>query len=655
MTTTTANNKNALENLSFSRNGDRNLPSARQLLQHLVDTQKVSVEEVQSSYQFLVERAVAQLNEDETSENDTLTQHVVVNVTGSGSFASPSAPATSSANATTTGDPLNNPARTFCFLVGCKSDWEGKERDEIGDRALFEKLQTQAGIPVAQCDYLADSEATAGACQRRLKKILEFTTAEDTFIFYYGGHGHWKGFNTGEKRWKHVHVIETIEKYFRGHTVLLLVDCCNAANLIEVLKKRKLRCNYICLATSPPFKESGPNYTLTACLVDALDGSPKIPRTKTDVSLSDLVAFMADRHAFDKGDLLCSYVSEHVDPTTPFFTTGARRHRGSSFARNLSVTQDAPSYSRVPSQPDIGARVFYRHAGGPINTVQGESVYFYPSWFEGRVVENNVDGSCRIKAMNPLYKDISWEVTVAPANLLNDLHMGLFCDVSEDFMNANVELAQQFKYLDFGAFRAGTRVRALWWDGILHPGVVLDYMQVDWEGFLEDEAARGFPAAGPHVPVRWVLEGDAWDMVPVSRIMAEPEKEGHQDVAAMVRYIEATSEQALARAAEELTSERQVLIKSIESAGKRIVDAKKIFGATKLKYFWPTDDRDWNQGHAVCPEDVDLFELARHANYDVLGDYCALHCPKFWCKDHTTTVYPVKYIARPDDPKATNP
>jgi hypothetical protein len=232
--------------------------------------------------------------------------------------------------------------------------------------------------------------------------------------------------------------------------------------------------------------------------------------------------------------------------------------------------------------------------------------------------------------------------------------MGSFFDISTDFMNANVALAKQFKYFDFGAFRAGAKVRALWWDGILHPGIVLDYKQVDWEDFLEEDSGRQYPAAGPHVPVRWVLEGDAWDMVPVSRIVGEPENEGQQDVAAMVRSITTTSEESLACAAKEFTSERQVLIKSIESAGKKIVDAKELFGTTKLKYFWPTDDRDWNDGHSVCAEDVDLFELARHANYDVLGDYCPMHCPKFWCEDHKTTIYPAKYLARRDDSKATN-
>jgi hypothetical protein len=626
-----------------------------QLLQHLVDTGKVSVDEVKSSYQSLVDCALAELKKDATRASDLSSVTVVASGNGTSTLPSPSQSDPIGAKANSgTGTPLNNPMHTFCFLVGRKSDWEGKERDEIGDRALFEKLQTQAGIPAAHCDYLADSQATAGACQQRLQGMLELTTAADTLIFYYGGHGHWKGFHTAKRQWKHVHVVDTIEKYFNGHTVVLLVDCCNAANLIDILKERKLRCNYICLTASPPFKESGPQYTMTACLIDGLEGSLAIPRAQSDVTLTDLIAYMADRHAFEKGDLLCSYVFGSIDPLTPFLTAGARYHRDCNFTRSMSVVQDSPAYSRVPAAPNIGERVFYRHAGGTVKTLQGDSVYFYPSWFEGRVEQNNDDGRCRIKAMNPLYKNISWEVTVSPADLLNDLHMGSFFDVSTDFMNANVALAKQFKYLDLGAFRAGAKVRALWWDGILHPGIVLDYKQVDWEDFLEEDSGRQYPAAGPHVPVRWVLEGDAWDMVPVSRIVGEPENEGQQDVAAMVRSITTTSEESLACAAKEFTSERQVLIKSIESAGKKIVDAKELFGTTKLKYYWPTDDRDWNDGHSVCAEDVDLFELARHANYDVLGDYCPMHCPKFWCEDHKTTIYPAKYLARRDDSKATN-
>lgn len=655
-----------LESLSFSRDRDddgRKLPTERQLLQHLVDSGRVSIDQVKSSYQTLIDHARIALNDD-----------------GSAAEQPPSAPLpknnTMGSRSDTTA--LNDPAHTFCFLVGCKSDWEGKDRDEIGDRALFKKLETI--IPDAQCTYLADEQATAGNCQRRLEEMLKRTTSADALVFYYGGHGHWRGFNTEGRRWKHVQVVDTIERYFCGHTVLLLVDCCNAANMIQILKETKhpaRRCNYICLASSPPFRESGPTYSMTACLLDALEhGSPKIPRgvaAQTEyVTLSDLIAYMADRHALEKGDLLCSYVSGNVDPATPFLTTTATAttknghsitsgvvRASSLFAARPTtsmVQDDAPTFARVPAVPEIGARVYYRHPGGVIHTLQGESMYCYPSWFEARVVGNSNDGGCRIRGMDPLDKNNLWEVTVDPSKelLLNDVFMGLFCDVGNDFITANVQLAKQFKYIDFSAFRAGTKVRALWWDGILHPGVVLDYMEVDWEGFLENNAGRDFPAAGPHVPVRWVLEGNAWDMVPVSRIIvAESESpcDDNQDPASIARFIKETSDSALARAAEEFTSERQVLIKSIESAGKTIVNARTAFGTSKLKYFWPTDDRDWNDGHAVCIEDVDLFEMARHANYDVSGEYCAMHCPKFWCQDYTTTIYPIKYVARRDDPK----
>jgi hypothetical protein len=120
-------------------------------------------------------------------------------------------------------------------------------------------------------------------------------------IFYYGGR-YFRGFGTPGCTFEYGVLIEEIERWFQGDRVILLADCCASGNLChEIDDPPSMRHNYVAIASTQPHMEAGAAWCITTCWINLLK------KNYCQVSLSQIIAYMADETARTKGDCLASF------------------------------------------------------------------------------------------------------------------------------------------------------------------------------------------------------------------------------------------------------------------------------------------------------------------------------------------------------------
>jgi hypothetical protein len=92
--------------------------------------------------------------------------------------------------------------------------------------------------------------------------------------------------------------------------------------------------------------------------------------------------------------------------------------------------------------------------------------------------------------------------------------------------------------------------------------------------------------------------------------------------------------------ASDTDNQRAVMIKSINSFGRNVADAKTVVGSSSLFCYWPEEDI-WYNGDAIDLSSVSLEVLASHAMFKLPG----LYCPVLY-DDGESYLIPVHYIRR---------
>ncbi len=205
------------------------------------------------------------------------------------------------------------PKRTYALVVGIL-EWQDKAsyvsfpKTERRDARLVATLR-QRGVPREQVVYLQDKAATLPAIQTALANLLKRTHSGDTLLVYYCGHGYrsengslyYVSYDANEKTlgWSAASLVERIEKGFPGTRALLTADCCYSGTMADIVRKRKRRVSYACLASSLSSESSTGAWTFTEALLDGLTGKPYVDsNTDGRITLGEMGTYIRDEMRF---------------------------------------------------------------------------------------------------------------------------------------------------------------------------------------------------------------------------------------------------------------------------------------------------------------------------------------------------------------------
>ncbi len=186
------------------------------------------------------------------------------------------------------------PQHTWVFVVGLvqfkdKDLFDSFDTANRRDEKLVQFFRGQ-GVPSDHIVYLEDKAATLKAIQTSLATLLQKTSAGDSLMFYYEGHGYrsddetkpdayFATYDTDDENvlgWSVSSIPPTIDRYFKGNRAFLTADCCYSGFLAETVNKNQGRIAYACVTSSSAREESTGHWTFTDCLLDALHGAPYV-------------------------------------------------------------------------------------------------------------------------------------------------------------------------------------------------------------------------------------------------------------------------------------------------------------------------------------------------------------------------------------------
>jgi len=358
----------------------------------------------------------------------------------------------------------------YALLVGEITDFEEtnieEERRAKGDIGLYHALQKSqvtrkcasstsprsSSTPTMMENHivhLKDEEATKRNAEKTLIRLLQLASAQQQedndnsnrgkydFLFYFGGHGLERHFNTygdGDV-WTHEQLLNTLERHYSGHGVVwILLDCCYAGNFYRAVQDRMVASawrqldppssgfgppTYVCIMSTPPDAVAEDDWTMTEALVYSIEQGHT-----TDQAMDHL----SDRLAHVLSDLLTVYVHHPHDASrnecstssstgsgalsAPFFrdngyntgddncNSAVHNNNNKTPSRLPTVIPITKNYLSKINEDDndngemttqIGDFVFAKWHGGQTSTATGacSSRYVFPLWFPGLVLAVN--------------------------------------------------------------------------------------------------------------------------------------------------------------------------------------------------------------------------------------------------------------------------
>lgn len=201
------------------------------------------------------------------------------------------------------------PEKTKIVIIGVLK-WEDPNISTFSDRNRKDQelydLFIEMGVPKENISLLLDQEATLSNMQDAIRSKMEVCESDETFIFYYAGHGvktkdkyYFCNYDMGAKSETQFDVSflnKTASKKFKGKRVLLLADCCYSGVLLktgETISKKKKEVVVMTSATSSNISTG--NWTFTQTLLDNLRGENEGDRDKNgEISLTELSVEMYD-------------------------------------------------------------------------------------------------------------------------------------------------------------------------------------------------------------------------------------------------------------------------------------------------------------------------------------------------------------------------
>jgi hypothetical protein len=227
-----------------------------------------------------------------------------------------------------------DPAKTRVFAVGVLSFQDkklGTWPDEGRlDAVMIDELKKR-GVPEENITFLTNKDATFEATRKKLDETLSASAEDETFIFYYAGHGA-RDFND-EKRpvslvcydsmptkpatyWKLKDVVATIEARFKGSNVMLQSDCCHSGAFMEEVKTIETKKHWGVLVSVQPGSRSTGNWTYTQCLIDMYRGDSLLDADGSgSITFREGAAWLEAEMAFFEEQLSCSYTRGYSDET----------------------------------------------------------------------------------------------------------------------------------------------------------------------------------------------------------------------------------------------------------------------------------------------------------------------------------------------------
>ena len=212
------------------------------------------------------------------------------------------------------------PARTVVFAAGllrwARSDlYDGMSRVERRDQALIDTLEHR-GVPRSRITFLRDDQATLAAARAGLRAAIESAAPDDTFLFYWAGHGdrtdagqsyavtYDAGDDTPSTCLGYDEIVRTLEERGRMQHALLFADTCYSGALADAVMARSGGPARAGFGASSASQTSTGAWTFTDAIIESFEGTANADRDRDGVvRVGDLSRFVEEEMAFADGQL----------------------------------------------------------------------------------------------------------------------------------------------------------------------------------------------------------------------------------------------------------------------------------------------------------------------------------------------------------------
>ncbi len=224
------------------------------------------------------------------------------------------------------------PGKTWVFAVGILEFEASKvfgsfPKEGRRDQVFMDTLEKR-GVPKANIVFIKVTDATKDKLTSEFETLLKKAATGDTLIFYYAGHGVKddqhnayfvpndcklvkKGYDTC---WSVSSVFDTIEKNFKGSTVLVTADCCHCGAVCTEAGKRASKIAYGTLVSAHLNTVSTPRWTFTNVLIDTFGGNAMVDTDGNEKTTFAETAYYAETEmAFFEQQLSVSGVCNGFD------------------------------------------------------------------------------------------------------------------------------------------------------------------------------------------------------------------------------------------------------------------------------------------------------------------------------------------------------
>lgn len=235
------------------------------------------------------------------------------------------------------------PKKTWIFAVGIleyEAEISGWPEEGRVDAKMIQAYKDR-GVPENQIVFLKNKDATKKAIDEGLGKHAKKAGEDDTFIFYYAGHGG-RDYTVEERPVAIIpydskpgkaetnllvaRIFDVIEKNFVGTRVILTSDCCHSGGFVEVAKKRvkaSEKISYAAITSAHVSSKSTGAWTYTECLLAMLTGDPLLDADNDKkISFGEVASHLEREMAFGEEQLSCSMTSGTFSKATVFAATG---------------------------------------------------------------------------------------------------------------------------------------------------------------------------------------------------------------------------------------------------------------------------------------------------------------------------------------------
>jgi len=253
------------------------------------------------------------------------------------------------------------PRRTWVMMIGVEvfknnrvfADMPDPKREDQKLYELFKRL----GVPDGQIVFVKDQNATLENIKKESVELLKKTGEGDTLFTYYTGHGTVDGLGLGYfanydatgnpdpgEMWAVAEMYESIEKHFKGDTVLAMAGCCHSGALGEEMLALKTDKAYATLSSSLSTQTSGMYWTFTETLISGFTGRPYVDSNGDGtVSLRELMAHSREEVAVFMQQEAAFYTNENFPDTFNLVKSQKRTHKdvGKYYEAKINPAKDS--------------------------------------------------------------------------------------------------------------------------------------------------------------------------------------------------------------------------------------------------------------------------------------------------------------------------